>query len=142
MAEIGDMVSFASGLVLLFMSALVMNAYSVRKWKEQSAARYLAVAIWIGFAAAAGNTLYWQVFGQTAVGLGLITVETQRFWGDWLDAVFKGGGALAAYLHLKALHETLPEEDRERWGVLEVAFYPKRRLFLELVTRVLKGRVK
>ncbi len=135
--SLGDTISFGAGLALLFLAFLAMRAYGPSSWTGQNGSGYLARAIFIGFAFAAGNTLYWQVFGQPAVYLGLVTVAQLRAWGDLADLLFKGGGAVAAYLHLKALHCSIPANERRLWGVLEIAFYPQRRAFLRLLTRAL-----
>lgn len=140
MNELGDAISLISGAALACIALLVMRAYSPRSWSGGDGANFLAIAIFLGFAAALGNTLtlYWQVFGQIAVNTGLISVRSLRFVGDILDGVFKGGAALAGYLHLKALHVTLTDNERARWGVLEMAFYPNRRRCLKLMTKLLR----
>ena len=138
MVNFGDWISFVSGVALMVMAAFVMKAYSPRNWNDGSGSGYLAIAIWLSFAAALGNTLYWQVFAQPAVQYGLISVPTLRNVGDYFDVLFKGGGAVAGYLHLKALHAGLPTNERKVWGVLEMAFYPRRRLCLRLLSRTIR----
>lgn len=137
---VGDMVSWVAGLSLLFFGGLVLYAYRPDQWPRGEAPGVLQAAIFLGFLSAVGNTVYWQVFAQPAVRLDLISVETLRFYGDYLDLLFKGGGALAGYLHLKAIHMSLSKSERSAWGVLEVAFYPKRRLCLRMLSRLMRPR--
>jgi hypothetical protein len=134
--QFGDWASFFSGFALLAMAALVMVAYRPRGPRtKDAAATTLAMAIFLGFAAHAGNTLYWQVFGQPAVTYGLVTVEQLRLWGDWADVLFKGGAALSAWMHLVALHMYLDPEEKKLWRVLEMPWYPKRRACLSRLFR-------
>jgi hypothetical protein len=125
----GDWTSFFSGIALMVFGGLVMIAYRPKEARN-APEKTLAFAIFLGFAAHAGNTVYWQVLGQPAVQLGWMTVPQLRFYGDWLDLLFKGGGALAAYMHLRALWLSLPENEKRQWQVLEMAFYPHRMLCL------------
>lgn len=127
---IGDLVSWVAGLSLMVAGLLVMWAYRPQQWPSGGAG-WLQAAIFMGFAAAVGNTAFWQVIGQPAVSSGLVEVGALRAVGDWLDLVFKGGAAFAGWMHLKALHLSLNEEERDDWGVLEIAFYPQRRLCLK-----------
>lgn len=122
----GDFISWASGVALLFFGSAVICAYRPRGWPERDSAKILQAAIFFGFIAGVGNTLFWQVLGQPLVEWGVLSVAALRNVGDWLDLVFKGGAAFAAYLHLKALHLSLPSDEREHWAVLEMPFYPKR----------------
>jgi len=133
----GDWISFLSGLALLLMSALVLIAYRPFGSWAGRADQYLVLAIALGFAAAGANTLYWQVFGQYAVHFGIMTIETQRAAGDWLDLVFKGGHALSGYFHLKALQMQLAPDERRNWMVFEMPWYPRRRWCVRALTRVL-----
>lgn len=134
----GDLFSWLAGLALLFFGVLVTYAYRPEQWPRREASGVLQAAIFIGFLAAVGNTLFWQVFGQPAVRFGWLSVAEIRAVGDWADVVFKGGAALSAWLHLKAIHMSLSEKDRRMWSVLEVAFYPKRRMCLRLLSRITK----
>lgn len=129
------MVSFVAGVALLFMSVLVMVAYwpSRNKTHAQPGAFYLGMAIWLGFLTAGLNTLFWQVIGQPAVRLGWISVADIRAIGDWVDLFVKGGAAYAGWLHLRAIYETLDDEEKSYWSVLEMAFYPRRRACLRLL---------
>lgn len=121
----GDWVSFLSGVALVIFGGLAMIAYRPSPGRR-GAETLLASAIFIGFMAHVGNTLYWQVFGQPAVHFGILTVADLRAYGDWFDLFFKGGGALAGYLHLRALWSSLDEIERREWTALEMAFYPRR----------------
>ncbi|MFV1484535.1 MULTISPECIES: hypothetical protein [unclassified Phaeobacter] len=136
----GDWVSWGAGVALLFYGTLVMWAYRPTRWTDPDAPGWLQAAIFCGFLAAVGNTAFWQVFGQPAVKLGWLTVAQLRGAGNWLDLLFKGGGALAAYLHLKAMHKSLSDEEQARWSVTEMAFYPNRRLCLRVLARITKRR--
>lgn len=126
---LGDWISFFSGVALMTLGTLVLIAYRP-KGARNGPERTLALAIFLGFVAHAGNTVYWQVFGQVAVYQGWITVHGLRFYGDFADLLFKGGGALAAWLHLRALWLSLPAPEQRKWRVVEMAFYPHRMLCL------------
>lgn len=132
-AMIGDWISFTAGMGLLFFASMALIAY----WpgRRSGASGVLGLAIFIGFAAAAANTLYWQVLGHPLVYYGVITVSEHRAAGNWLDLFFKGGHALAGWLHLYALWLSLTKVERRRWSVLEMAIYPRR---LECVRRLLR----
>ena len=136
----GDWISFTIGLALMGMSYLVFMAYRPRRWNEAGGAGYLARAIAVAFLAAGLNTAYWQVFGQLGVQFGWVTVEWLRIWGDWVDLIVKGLAVYAGWLHLKALHEALPDHEKRGWDVLEMAFYPRRRFCLRLMKRVLNRK--
>lgn len=124
---IGNLLSFGAGAVLLMMSLMVMLAYRPSGTWSGRADQYLVAAIFLAFATDAANTLYWQVFGHVAVQNDLITVTTLRALGNWLDVLFKGGAALAGYLHLKALWVQLDEGERRKWVPLEMPWYPRKR---------------
>lgn len=125
---VGDWVSFLSGSFLLVMGALVMLAYRPRLHWWRSAHGTLGAAIFLGFLAAVTNTAYWQVFGQWAVEfLGIMTAAQLRAAGNWIDLVVKGGAAVAAALHLRALRLQLPEDERAQWLGIEMPWYPARR---------------
>ena len=132
----GDGVSFLSGVVLLVASAAVIRAYWPTVGRERSP--LLVWAIIIGFAAHGGNTLYWQVFGQMAAAFGWVSVSAMRGLGDWMDLLFKGGGAVAGWLHLKALHDVLPDDEKDR-SVVSMIWYPHRQSCVE---RVISRRQK
>lgn len=133
---VGDLISWLAGLSLLFFGGLVLVAYRPEQWPHREASGVLQAAIFFGFLAAVGYTLFWPVLGQPIVRMGLMSVSDIRAIGDWADLLFKGGGALSAWLHLKALHMSLPEKDRPRWGILEMSFYPKRRMCLRMLSRL------
>jgi hypothetical protein len=139
---VGDWISWFSGVALLFFGFLVLWAYRPQSWAVREAPGALQAAIFLGFLASVGNTVFWQVIGQPIVNFGLMNVDQYRALGDWLDFVFKGGAAYAAWLHLKALHMSLPPKERSAWGVLEMAFYPKRRLCLRLLARIIRRSEK
>jgi hypothetical protein len=50
--------------------------------------------------------------------------------GYYLDIAFKGLPAIAIYLHLKAWHLGLRDDERGQWSVLGLIFYPSRTRFL------------
>lgn len=139
----GDTVSFLSGVALMVMGVLVMRAYLPGAGWHRTGQGVLGAAIFISFLVAVLNTLYWQVFGQVAVEfLGIMTVAQLRAVGDWVDLVVKGGAAWAAYLHLKAMWMRLPDEERARWRVIEMPWYPARRWCLVKLAQGLKRRGK
>jgi hypothetical protein len=140
MTMMGDVVSFASGVSLLFFGSLVLIAFRPRRWSYHSGPGYLSRAIFLAALAAVSNTLYWQVLTQPAVASGFVTVYQVRNIGDWLDLLFKGGAAYALFLHLKAMHAQLPPEERRVWSALEMPFYPNRRKCLKLLFGCLRSR--
>ena len=134
---IGFWGSAISGVVLLFMCVLGLRGFLGRAISAKDpASRMLARAIVCGFAAAGLNTLYWQVGGQLMIAGGITTVPGVRLVGSYLDIIFKGGGALAVYLHLAAWRLSLPPQERRRWSVFAMAFYPRGEGFL---ARALNG---
>ena len=140
----GDAISFTAGVALLFFGLLAVRAFWPRNFSWRASSSILETAIFLSFIAAVANTLYWQVFGQIAVQAGLLTVFQLRSVGDWLDGLFKGSAALAAYLHLRALWLELDASERRRWTILEMAYYPKRRWCLSRIAaaRALWSRMK
>lgn len=137
---IGDFVSLSSGAALFVVSLLVVRAYFTGFARPRSPEDFLALAIMLGFVFHALNTLYWQVFGNFAVRYEWVTVAFLRDVGDYLDILFKGGAAFAGYLHLRAIQERLPKEDRGAWHWYEVPWYPKRRKCLDLIARAIGRR--
>lgn len=134
---IGFWGSAAAGFVLLFMCALGLRGFLGRAINTHDlASRMLARAIICGFTVAGLNTLYWQVGGQVLIAFGIATVADVRLIGSYLDILFKGGGALAVYLHLAAWRLSLPEPERRKWSVFAMAFYPRGDGFL---ARALNG---
>lgn len=133
---IGDVLSFLAGTALLISAILVIIAYRPANWSLRDAPGTLAMAIALGFAASASNTLYWQVFGQPAVTYGWLTVAEIRAIGDFADVLFKGGAAIAGLLHLRALLLALPESERGNWSAIEMPFYPNRRACLKALSSV------
>ncbi|MFD2854013.1 hypothetical protein ACFSZS_03315 [Seohaeicola zhoushanensis] len=101
-----EIISFLAGGALLVMSVFVMFAYRPGGDRVDSGPSLLALAIWIGFFAAAVNTAYWQIFGTISVAAGWLTPEQLRAGGKYADLLFKGGGAFAGWLHLKAMHQS------------------------------------
>lgn len=135
----GEVISLLAGMALLFLGGLCMVAYRPVGWRTAltTPAGVLGIAVFLSFLAHVGNTLYWQVFGHVAIhGLGLVSVYQLRAVGDYLDLIFKGSGAVAAYLHLYALRLRLDPEERKNWSVLGMAFYPEKfRLFSNVLGR-------
>lgn len=127
MSDIGYWASFAAGTILLVMSALGIRGFLWRVFDSRPPApKLLAIAIVLGFVAIGANTFYWQVFGRLAVWLGLLSGQQLNTVGFWLDVPLKLMAATAVYLHLAALRLRLPPEERRRWTVLGMAFYPRR----------------
>ena len=113
MVDFGFWASWVAGVVLLCMALLGLRAFVPRALKGGSRpSRTLAFAIILGFAGAAANTLYWQVFGQVAIAAKWIDLATLRYVGGYLDILFKGVPALSIFLHLKAVRDDLPESER------------------------------
>lgn len=139
---IGDAVSLLAGASLLAMSMLVILAYVGGTTSAGTGPRYLAIAIILGFIASGVNALYWQVFGQLAVNLDFISVTDLRLWGDYVDLIAKGGGALSAWYHLKALHAVLDAREKALWTPIEMPFYPRRRACLTLLSKAAALRRK
>lgn len=136
---IGDVASFLSGTALLVTGALVLVAYRPSRGWWQTPHGTLGMAIFLGFLSAVMNTAYWQVFGQWAVEfLGIMTAAQLRAAGDWIDLVVKGGSAVAAVLHLRALRLQLPEDERAEWLGIEMPWYPARRWCLVKLAAGLK----
>ena len=126
---LGDIVSFCSGLILLFFGTLAMIAYQPRlryMWSDKGG-EVLGLAIYIGFLSAVANTFYWQVLGHLSIWLNWITIIELRALGDWADLLFKGGGGVSGWLHLRALKFWLSEEDQKNWSLWEMPWHPKRR---------------
>lgn len=108
---VGDWLSFLSGVALMVSGCRVIWAYRPRGQWRASPAEILGLAIFLSFIAAVANTVYWQVWGQVAVEyLRIWTVQVLRFWGDYTDVLVKGGGAIAAELHLWAIRKKEREE--------------------------------
>lgn len=140
---IGDLVSFLSGTALLITGVLVMVAYRPSRGWFSTPHGTLGMAIFLGFLSAVTNTAYWQVFGQWAVEfLHIMTAAQLRAVGDWIDLIVKGGAAVAAVLHLRALWLQLPEDERAKWRLVEMPWYPARRWCLVKLARILKEREK
>ena len=123
---LGDFISFSAGLALVFISVLVVRAYWPPRYDDASA-RWLGAAIILGFLASGFNALYWQVWSNISLMLDLTSVQSLRGVGDFLDLAFKGGAAVAGWMHLKAIHSGIPEQDRKSWSVWEMPWYPDRR---------------
>lgn len=138
----GTFVSFSAGLTLLGVGIFVLIAYLPRSFRLTSLTDTLGLAIFLGFLAVVGNTLYWQVFGQIVLHFNFISVERFRAVGNWLDVLFKGGAAFSGYLHLRALWLQLDKGNRKRWTVFEMAFYPHRRACLKTLSRLISGKIK
>lgn len=117
--------STGSGLLLLILSVLVCLAYYQKSYANK-AVKTLSIAIILGFLFVALNTLYWQVLGQYVLSRDIVSVETFRIMGSFLDLIFKGGSALAAYLHLKSLYYGLGEGEKKHWTPLTMPFYPNK----------------
>lgn len=137
MAEIGYWASFVAGAILLLFSLLGLRAFVPRIFNSSTmASRTLAMAIVFGFASVGLNTAYWQIFGQVGQWVGIVTLPTVRLYGSYLDVLFKGGGAVAVYLHLAASLYSLDDDERRRWTVLGMATYPDGK---GLLARLLNG---
>lgn len=133
---IGDLLSFSGGIALVVFGGMALIAFLPKRWPDFSDPRdTLSLAICLGFIAAVGNTVYWQVLFSIALWLGLTTVEAWRAVGDYLDLIFKGGAALSGVLHITALHQQLTKDERRRWHWLEMPWHPHRRACLQKLLR-------
>lgn len=119
--------SFCVGLASIFLNSLGVYTFWRRYRRETyNASRRLSLAIMLGFAVSGGNTLFWQVYGQFAIAVGWTDVPTLRLVGSYLDTlIFKLIPPIVVLMHLEALHLALPEDERRRWSVLGMAFYPR-----------------
>ena len=130
----GDLFSFAGGLALFVISILVMIAYQPGLFRDK-ATSLLGWAIFLAFAADAVNAGYWQI-GVKLWGIAGFDRTGAGALGNYLDLIFKGLAAFAGWLHLKSLHERLPPEDKPRWTVLEMPWYPNQlKLFNAMMRR-------
>jgi hypothetical protein len=137
---IGYYLSFAAGLVLIVICAMGIRAFAPRiKYGSDPASRVFAIAICLGFAAAAGNSAYWQIAVKIVEWNDLATYATMRNIGFYCDVVFKGASAVSVYLHMKSWHMTLPAAERRRYSVLGMTLYPDTTKFL---SRMLNGFAK
>ena len=137
MVEFGYWASFAAGIVLILAAGLGFATFARRARNASTkASGTLSWAIALGFLSMGANALYWQVYGQVGQYFGIITLPTVRLVGSYFDVVFKGTGALAAYLHLLALWQSLDPEERKRWSVLGMVTYPDE---TGLLARLLNG---
>ena len=134
---IGDFISFVAGLALVVISCLVIRAYWPPRYEAPSA-QWLGFAIIVGFMAAGFNALYWQVWGTLSLYLGFGTVGSLRGLGGFFDLFFKGGAALAGYMHLKAIHTGIDSKQRSDWSVWEMPWYPQRRACIRFIIGVLR----
>lgn len=135
-----DQISFTAGMFLLIVSLLVMKTYAPRRDWTRTPKGVLGMAIFLGFAAAAVNTLWWQILGNTLPDLGIVSRENFRVAGLWLDGLFKGLAAVSAILHLVAIRMQLDEPDRSNYSWFEMPWYPKRRTCLQQLSRILNRR--
>ena len=134
---IGDFIAFTAGLALVVISCLVIRAYWPPRYEAPSA-KWLGWAIIFAFAAAGLNALYWQVWGTLSLYLGLGSVGSLRDAGDFFDLVFKGGAAVAGWMHLKALHMGVKPEVRSSWSVWEMPWYPQRRACISTIMKAFR----
>ncbi|MGK7653140.1 hypothetical protein ACSQ76_12215 [Roseovarius sp. B08] len=131
----GDIFSFFAGLALMFFGSLVLIAFWPRRSRRESGSEVLSLAIFLAALAGVSNAFYWQVLTALILEFRLATIFEVRAFGKWLDLLFKGGAAYAMFLHLKALRAQLSPNERKKWSVLEMPFYPNRRLCLVRLMR-------
>lgn len=118
-----EYLSFGAGLFLLAVSIMVMKAY----WPStRGEVHWLGLAIFLGFAAAAGNTFWWQILALVNTETGFVPREQFRAVGWWFDVLFKGGAGCAGILHLVALQRQIPKKERPMWHWWDMPWYPKR----------------
>ena len=134
---IGDLVSFVAGVALVVISFLVIRAYWPPRYEAPSA-QWLGFAIIVGFVAAGFNALYWQVWGTLSIYFGIGSVSSLRGVGDFFDLFFKGGAAIAGYMHLKAIHAGIGQPERRDWSVWEMPWYPQRRACVRAILKAFR----
>lgn len=130
----GEYISVISGAALLVVSCLVMIAYrpgSVGNRLDKSA-YVLGWAIFLGFAAAAGNAVWWQILWFFVDNSFPQAKEEFLRIGKYMDGVFKGAATASGVLHLYALVLALPEGERDQWRWYQMPFYPSRHWTLML----------
>jgi len=73
------------------------------------------------------RTLYWGTMR------GVVVAIDPALWAswsafvdgpDWINAGFNTGLIIGSYYILRALHETIPPDERDRWSILSSPFYP------------------
>jgi hypothetical protein len=121
---VNSYIAFYAGIALLILAGMVMKAYWPSFKKGWCGESILGMAIFLGFFAAAINTAFWQIGVGVFVESGLVERATYREIGLYLDGVFKGTAALAAFLHLLALQKFLPKEERDKWSWYQMPWYP------------------
>lgn len=134
--EIVRVASVLTSLALVVVGFLVAKGYSGALFRHRrNGVFYVAVAVVLGFGAAAVNALWWGVLhGVVTAYYGVVAIETFTQVGKAVDVVVKGLSVIAAVAALRALHANLPARERSDWTWVSVAFYPRgswlcRRLF-------------
>jgi len=112
--------------------------YPKRSLRENSAAGWLVLAIWLGFLGAGLNVFYWKIFVEIAAAQGWYTLGQLRNFGNiYGDFVWKTLGAVSIYLHFYARWKAIPEKDQKFWRPLLMGFYPdKRRITVKMINRL------
>lgn len=101
--NIGYWLSFLVGAGLLLSAGVAfLLAADYNKIVRGIPSQYLSYGIMFLLFSLAANTLYWQVFGQVAVYLEVISVDKLRQIGSYLDLIFKGTGIVGAIFAIRA----------------------------------------
>jgi hypothetical protein len=130
----GEYISVISGIALLAVSCLVMIAYRPRSGSNRldKSAYVLGWAIFLGFAAAAGNAIWWQLLWSVVDNWFPHAKDMFQHVGKYMDGIFKGAATASGVLHLCALALALPEGERDQWRWYQMPFYPSRHWTLML----------
>lgn len=133
----GDIISVCAGVLLLYVSVLVIIAYRPKRGnggseKSELGPKLLGFAILLGFIAAAINTAWWQILGFIHYNhTELFDGEFQAV-GKYMDGIFKGLATISGILHLMALKLALPKSEQRKWRWYQMPFYPSRHWTLML----------
>lgn len=90
-----------------------------------TAVEYLSRGIFVIGGAIFARFLYWDVIHEIIRNFFPESLNTSRYVGTSLNSVWNLLLILGAWFVLRALLERVPEEDRKKWNVLTVAFYPR-----------------
>ena len=122
----GEMLSFLTSLALtVFAFWGVFAFWPNRARREDTAAGWLILAIWIGFLGNGLNALYWRVFGDLAIHYGWMELSQLRAVGNSIgDLIWKGCAAVSIYLHFYARWKAVPDDEKPFWNPLLMGLYP------------------
>lgn len=126
-----NVIAFIVGMVLVTLAAFGLLGFFPRKAeREDTAAGWLILAIWLGFLGNGMNAFYWNVFYPLAGPFFQFDNQILGILGRMSDVLWKGMAALSVYLHMVARYKALPEGERPHWSPILMAFYHDRNHFL------------